>query len=258
MIGKSVALGVGGLAVLAAMTMSSQASAQEPGFGAAGQMAFSADRLFGINMGSSTVTIKDKASGQEAEYEYKSTGISLLWSGNGASEVPSASQIPRLSFDYFVIDGLSVGGSLGYLSRTGSGKRTKPTETPEEDDPSQSAFAFAPRVGYALMFTDMIGFWPRGGFTYWQSKLEDKNVNQGTGAVTTSTYKYSALDLNIELPFIFTPAKGFALTAGPVVDYSLMGKVDTEIDPTPPGYVADEVKFKTLNLGLAFGVLGYF
>ncbi|MBI5532315.1 MAG: hypothetical protein HY898_06355 [Deltaproteobacteria bacterium] len=254
MIRKLAALGLGGLVAAAALSISSQASAEDK-FGVAGGMVISADRMFGIHMNSVTRTEKDAATGVEGETKGSTTSIALLWNSQGSGDTLNVSQIPRLSFDYFVIDGLSVGGSLGYASLSGKYKQTKPQESPETDLPSTSAFAFAPRVGYAIMFTDMIGIWPRGGITYWSSKTESKSQ---TTPVVTTTDKTSGLDLNIEGMLVIVPAPHFAFTLGPVIDFGLTGSSETERSPDPNPAPKNDITLKHTNFGLAFGLLGYF
>jgi hypothetical protein len=57
-------------------------------------------------------------------------------------------QFPRVGFDYFVIDGLSVGASAGMAFYSGDGS---------------FSYALLPRVGYAFDLSKTFEFWPRGG-----------------------------------------------------------------------------------------------
>lgn len=253
MIRKLAALGLGGLVAAAALSISSQASAEDK-FGVAGGMVISADRLFGINMNTQTTTTKGMNGQPDSESQVSSTSIALLWNVPAAASGINVSAIPRLSFDYFVIDGLTVGGSLGYISVSGKQKATKPVESPEVDTPKTSAFAFAPRVGYALMFTDIIGIWPRGGITYYS--LSTENTSQGANPVTTKNTD-SGLDLNIEGMLVVAPAPHFAFTVGPVIDFGLTGSSKQDITPDP-GTPKPDITQKHNNFGLAFGLLGYF
>jgi hypothetical protein len=241
MVRKLAAVGVGSLLALAALFVSNGAQAQDK-FGSQGQMVFSADRLFGVSANSTT--IKQEANGQTTETTNSTTGISLLWGNNAAGDnsVP-VSAIPRLSFDYFVIDGLTVGGSLGYYTSSGTTK----SGGVSSDLPNTSGFAFAPRVGYALMFTDMIGFWPRGGLTYWQGKSETVGTNK-----TTTTI--SGFDVNIEVPFVISPTPHFAFTVGPLLDLGLSGSYKQESGGQT---LSPEPSIKHTNIGLVAGILGY-
>ncbi|MCH2108347.1 MAG: hypothetical protein MK135_03390 [Polyangiaceae bacterium] len=81
-------------------------------------------------------------------------GIETAGSTNfGMTILPNRTQMnfqfARVGFDYFVINGLSIGGTAGMQFATQG---------------SSSAFAFVPRVGYAFALSRKIDFWPRGGF----------------------------------------------------------------------------------------------
>lgn len=65
-----------------------------------------------------------------------------------ASANPGILQFPRVGFDYFVIDGLSIGGNAG-MSYLGWNDAL--------------FWMFLPRVGYAFALTPKLDFWPRGG-----------------------------------------------------------------------------------------------
>lgn len=86
------------------------------------------------------------------------TGLGLTFN-NGNAEFgtgiligsPLPMQFPRIGVDYFVIDGLSIGGTLG-LSYYTAGE--------------QFQAAVLPRVGYAFSLSQQIDFWPRGGIGF--------------------------------------------------------------------------------------------
>jgi hypothetical protein len=281
MIRKLTVLAVGGLAALAALSVSNQAAAGDETFGKQGQMAFSADRLFGVNFNKFTTNYKQNSpNGQtEAEWEDSSTQVGLLWSQSTASYSafngtgldgttrPNPSAIPRLSFDYFVIDGLTLGGSLGYISLGGTQSVTKfntpagpAALPPDHDHTSVTGFAFAPRVGYAYMFNDVIGIWPRGGFTYFHYSSETKQYNGQNAVDHTDKESFGGLDLNLEAMLVISPVRHFAFVVGPVFDLGLTGGVDISRDPPDPNNTlpAPDISVKHTNFGLTSGLLGYF
>lgn len=139
--------------------------------------------------------------------------------------------LPRLGFDGFVIDGLSIGGTLGIY--TGS-----------VEDTDATSFLVSPRVGYATYFSDSVGIWPRGGFSFYSLKLSNDNAD---GDATT---RYFAFD--VEAPFLFNLADWLAIHAGPTIDVSLTGT--TEVD-TPVGN--REVDMSLFAFGLAAGITGF-
>ena len=113
-----------------------------------------------------------------------------------------------------------------------------------------------------MMFDDTLGLWLRGGITYlnYKSKSEDE---QGT-VTTENTDSGNFLDLTLEVPFIISPVPNFAITAGPVIDFPLAGKFKSEQKQTDSASgqtqtVEQESEYtKTQNIGLAFGLMGWF
>jgi hypothetical protein len=199
------------LALSLVSSISALAAAQE--LGQKGDAVFSADRLMGI-----TGTHVEGELGP-ADYDNDWTSLSFGWR---ASPETSPFDIPRLSFDYLVIDHLSIGGSLGYLSV----------------DPDQgneySAFLLNPRVGYAYAFGRVVGIWPRAGFTYHTLDVDDGIEEKGFA-------------LSLECPFTATH---FAFHVGPTFDVDLFG----DRDPSPID--SGDRTFRTF--GLNAGILGWF
>src|SRR6187549_1027629 len=94
----------------AALLVSSSAWAQT--FGEKGQIAISAERLFGFTYDSARVTQNGQDSkASVTHFSLLSSPVTLnignngVWAGYGS---------PRVAGDYFVIDRLSVGAALGY------------------------------------------------------------------------------------------------------------------------------------------------
>ena len=158
---------------LAAVTLPRTASAQA--FGNQGDLAFSAERLMGIDF---------------YDEEFSATVIGLGISRFAVSPY----HLARLGVDYFVIDNLSVGGSIGFGLVDPEGARN-----------TTSGAMIAPRVGYALEFSKVFGFWPRGGFTY---------RNFGSDEEFAFT---------LEAMFYAAPVEHFAITFGPLMDLGIAG-----------------------------------
>jgi hypothetical protein len=212
MIGAAVALGAG--PALAQAT-----------FGPQGTAAFSGDRLFGFY--SVNVEVEPPAPSPSFEYEYTTFGIA--WQGPNHR---SPYTVPRLSFDYFVIDSLSIGGSIAYAS-------FDEDEPGNDDDDDSSAFLFAPRVGYVWMFSDVIGFWLRGGFTY--HSYDDEGV--------IGDFEEHAFALTVDPVFVITPVTHFGFVVGPLLDVSITGERES-------GGVDADISYT--NFGIAAGVIGWF
>lgn len=270
MIRKLIALGVGGAAALAAMTMSAEALAQtavgDRLDGEGVKFIFSADRMFGLNWSKHKIVNEyppePGVPGTEDEFSYSQTSFSLLWpTTNGYQGYPNIAAIPRLSFDAKVFMGLTVGGSMGVMVYNGTYAQEKnrsggPLDA--DDDYSGTAFVLAPRVGWVMMFTDLFGLWPRLSLNYYTAKTETTNVAGGNKI--TNKYSVWGMGTSIEVPLILAPTQHFAFTAGPVFDWYPFGKHDHEMEPPQPAtpYDLKETRVSFINLGFTFGLLGWF
>lgn len=190
------------------------ASAQE--LGAKGDVVFSVDRLMGI-----TGTHEAGQAGP-TEYHDDFTAISFGWR---ATPDGSPFDVPRFAFDYLVTDHISIGGALGYAS----------VDADQQDD--YSTFVIAPRVGYAYAFGRVVGIWPRGGFTYHSTSV-DNGIDEKGFALT------------LECPFTFSPTSHFAFHIGPTFDIDMFGSRD----PFP--IEKEDHTFRTF--GVNAGLLGWF
>jgi hypothetical protein len=159
--------------------------------------------------------------------------------GNGGldtSDSRSMFMAPRIGLDYFIIDGLSLGGSLMVWS-VGYNDANSP------NDGSITNFLFAPRVGYAYMFGDVVGIWPRGGLSYVHG-----SVNPDPGGGNSSHY----FAFNIDVPLIIAPVKTFAFTVGPIFDVTFGGSQTDRGRPVP-----EQTRDASLLLfGLSVGIVG--
>jgi hypothetical protein len=188
--------------------------AGERTFGNAGELVISAERLVGISRTARQTNIggvKDKSSVNRAN---------VLLNQNGD---PYSYSHARLAFDYFAIDGLSLGGALGFSANSG--------------DNANREFIIAPRVGYALMFSDSVGLWPRVGVTY-----QDQKTNVGVSGI---------LAVTVEANLVIVPVEHAAITIGPTVDAGLGGK----LNPKGPETKSD---FKQDELGIQMGLSLFF
>jgi hypothetical protein len=192
-------------AAFAAAAMLASSSAWAQNFGEKGQIAISAERLFGFTYDSARVTVNGQDSkGSVTHFSLLSSPVTVNIGGNG---VWAGYGSPRVAGDYFVIDRLSVGAALGYahwsLTTQPAGPGANETTT------TGDSFTFAPRAGYLFMFNDKIGIWPRGGFTY-----------RTFSAANQSGHDFA---LTIEAPFAFTLIPHVVFWGGPTLDLGLTG-----------------------------------
>jgi hypothetical protein len=233
----SIALGVSGTALA------------DGSFGKGGQMVLSAERIFGVNI-TSTTTEDSAGTGKTTDTR---TNLALFWPPLAA--IPSPYSIPHLAFDYIIPGGFSIGGSIGFNSSSGTTK-TEPTGgmSTEHDDASVTVLAFAPRAGYAMPLAPFVAFWPRAGITYYSIKTETTSTG---AAPTTTTTTLSGIGLNLEPMFVLSPTDHFGIVGGPVIDIPLSGTTSTERTPQVGAASADN-KVKFMDYGITVGVLGYF
>jgi hypothetical protein len=135
----------------------------------------------------------------QADLELSFEGHSV--SDNGGS---STDLIVQPAADYFVIDNLSVGGLVGLDVHSDNGTTT--------------TFSVAPRVGYDIVLTDSISFWPDVFLAYSHTSLPN---DRDSAAVTIGAFA----------PFLFHPVQHFFLGLGPNFSTDLSrdngGKVTT-------------------------------
>lgn len=158
-------------------------------------MVISAERMFGI------FGIARDYEGVDDNDEPDDFGIGFLTQGVHLSPIT----LPRVAIDVFVINHLSLGGSLGLYSH---------------DLNNASGVVFSPRVGYAIDFNQRFGFWPKGGFTYYTLNNPDRRH----------------FSLSLEGAFYFMPNPAVGFTATPFLDLGLGGEDDNR-GPNGTDYV---------------------
>jgi hypothetical protein len=188
--------------------------------GSKGDAIFSAERLFGVRGEHWT---EDRPAPQ-GRLEVTDTIIAF-----GFATVHVPYNIPRLAFDYMVIDKLSIGGSLGF-SHSDVETNDDGTSVPA------NAFLLAPRIGFLHMFGRVAGIWPRGGFVYHSASADQQ-------------YKESGFGLNLECMFPIVMAGHFGMEIGVTFDQSLTGRRD------PENGVAYDIAYR--SIALQFGLLGW-
>jgi hypothetical protein len=226
----------GSLALFGTLLLPAAANAQD--FGTAGRFAIAAERITSINHSSTTQEAEDSDASTTTSY----TNIALF-----TGSLNSGYSVPRVGFDYFVTDGLSVGAALGIVHTSSSVELDTGETTIESDGPTLSGFLFSPRIGYALMFEDNIGIWPRAGITY---------VGAGSESDDGDEFSSKLWAFSLEVPFVFVPVPHVAFTAAPALDLGLSGS--SEFDPDDPGDPTIESDYKTTDFGLHLGMLAYF
>ncbi len=206
--------------------------------GAQGTKVLGVDRAVGLHTYSVTV---EPDGGGELTVSGSSVAIPFGFSYTGEDTVgvnPGA--VPRLGFDYFIRDNVSIGGTIGYYSVSGE----TDTGGGSTDLPNISGHAIHLRAGYVLPIWGVY-FWPRGGLQYVFSHTEIDAIDYDL--------TWSALDLTAE-PVFFLPlgSSGFGVLAGAVFDFALAGTFRQE-----DGGNTVEGDTQLSNIGLVAGLIGY-
>jgi len=225
-------LGCAGAAATALLAHEADAHAQGR-FGDKGQLAITAENLF--EFGTERYGQSDVAIGETSTTVNR---LGFLFSHCGPSP-----RCPQVGGYYFVIPSLSIGATLGYESRGGTTTTTRVNGmTVSVTPPNDSTFVFIPKVGYALMLGQVVGFWFRGGLGYF--------YEGGSGAgQDSSSYWFLSGDADL----VVSPFHNFAFYAGPQFDLSFTG---SHTQPAPMNSrVSIDASFRDFGLGL--GLIGY-
>jgi hypothetical protein len=215
-------------------------------FGDARQMAITAENLFGLS--TETVTQHDLPPAPFADRTDTSTRIGFLFGSHEGATVPSGI---RVGVHYFIIPSLSLGGTLGFESRGGS--MTRRVAVPQGvgiatvSKQSDTAFVFLPKVGYALMFSDVLGFWFRGGLGYANDTSHPDQVAPAHDSLSFWLASAEAL-------FVVAPVPHFGFYVGPGAELSFIGSFDSTDDQgLTTSYSASYRRF-----AIDTGLIGYF
>jgi hypothetical protein len=221
---RSAALFAGVL--LSGMALAPRARADEPApFGRRHDVVIAGERILGVGHATQRATFGESAETSSETY------VSLLGSTSAPGAVYS---VPRAGVDLFAVDGLSVGGSLGfgYTSITPA----NPINSMYRE--TRSRFVATARVGYAVALSARVSLWPRLGATY----VKSTSPIQGLGGFVY--YAFTA-----EVPVIVTVRPHLHLGIGPTIDVGIAG--------SPTGFETSSI-FRQTEIGFQGMVAGSF
>ena len=229
-----------GMVGVAGVLLVSSSAGAEP-LGKPGQLALSAERLFGFS--TTTTTQKDKDSNVEVSDSV--TGFGAL------SAYPAHPfNVPRLGIDYLPIEGLTVGGSISFMAYSLS----RDIDGTEGDGGTMTIFGIFPRAGYAMMFNETLGIWPRGGISYFTQSTKTDVTDPLSGEKDTYKYSRSELALTLEAHLVITPVDHVGITLGPTLDIGLTGGDKNEF-PNAPNTESD---LSSMIFGIQAGLAAWF
>jgi hypothetical protein len=233
-----VALGTAGAAAGAFLAREADAQAQAR-FGDKGQLAITGENLFSLSserFGDSLLN--------NVETSTTVNRFGFLFSRCGAADggsLPSP-RCTQVGGHYFIIPSLSIGATLGYESRGGTQTGPVGQAIVTRDLRDESSFAFLPKVGYALMFSQVVGFWFRGGPGYFHD-----------GSSQNGEQSHSYWLLSGDALFVVSPFQHFAFYVGPGFDFSFSG---TRTETNQMG-VKTSWGASYRDFGVGLGLIGY-
>jgi hypothetical protein len=199
----------------------------------------SAERLFGLSFAQET---HENQNPPEPSTEIETTSTNIGLGTNVLVHSPYVQ--PQFGFDVFVIDHLSVGAALSYWQATGESQETG---QPSENLADIALFRITPRVGYGMMFTDIIGLWARGGLTYYNLSSESD-----TGTESSS----NGLAITLEGLLMIAPIDHVGIHLGPTFDIGITGEDET--NPAAPGVATVTEDDKNSQFGAMAGLSVWF
>jgi hypothetical protein len=192
-VGLILGLGLG-------LGLAPRARADQPArFGRRHDVVVGAERILGVGHATQNALYGETAEASSQNY------VSIL----GSTSAPGALySVPRAAVDFFVVDGFSVGGSLGfgYTSITPA----NPINSMYRE--TRSRFVAAVRAGYAFPLSARAWVWPRLGATF----VKATSPLQGLGGA-----QYYAV--TAELPVTFAVLPRLVIGLGPTLDLGIMG-----------------------------------
>jgi hypothetical protein len=213
-------------------------AAATPGVGH-GTVMVSAERLFGLSF-----SHESTATGN-GDVSQNNTNFTLLYSA--ASTVHMT---PRVAIDFAPIDGLTVGGAIGFGVGNLGGERTRNNATTTTDGPTSTWVVLSPRAGYVLGLSSLAKLWLRGGFTYfWQN-------TDFPGTPDTSS-RLTGLSLDLEPTLLLAAFDHLGFTASVLVNLPLTGSITSEIS-AGGATTSTSVDHTIRNVGLVAGMVGSF
>lgn len=201
------------------------------------------ERVTNIIGWSATQTVEVNAvpgfgTSQTVDLERAGTDVSFMGSGGVSTNLFS---VPRVAFDGMFANGLTLGGSIGYLVASGehqalSGFST--TQTVKIEDPTASLFVFAPRLGIMIQASPYMGVWLRGGISRLSASTEAREIDDSTGEQLTSTVTstLTLVNLTLDPQLVFAPVPHVGITLGALLDIGVSGTLERSTSPQERDY----------------------
>jgi hypothetical protein len=262
------AVGASAFVMLTASLAHAQAApGTAQGFGQQGEFIFSADRLFPLFAYShvSEGQANNDPNVQSDTVSVNQTSLSFFWGLNGSilNGTSTFFTVPRLGFDYTIVDKVTVGGDLiGFFTLGGSTNdhvvyKDGHTVDTSAGAPSTTVLGIAPRGGYVLGLNDIFAIWLRGGFSYYHGALKSNQTDGNGNVIATTTDSLNVFAIDLDPQFVIAPVPHFAFTVGPAIDIPLGGSASTEVDAGGQSRTTS-FDYSQFNFSINAGLMGWF
>lgn len=216
------------------------------------QVLLSAERLFGYAHTWTDLTPTQYQGSSISGVERSGTGDTLAFLGNSGD----ASLDPKLGVDFSVGGGVTVGGTLLYgyhaSESTLEDSRQGASSTERKSKgPRSSTFGVGARVGYLVMFNDVVGIWPRAGLSY-STATTTTYSSTGTSSVETEV-NANSVSVDPDVMLVVSPVPHFAFLFGVGGTVAVTGGYTVKT----AGSTEEEGDASGGAIGIAAGLLGY-
>jgi hypothetical protein len=192
--------------------------------------------------------------GEPITFHDKDTTFGFLWSPStgtnltvgGGVTVPKPYNVPRIGFDYAVVNGFTLGGAIGYLGNWNSTETIQPGVTNAVDGPKTDVLLLSPRAGYVLDLAHSVALWLRGGFTYWSISVDPRDASG-------RTFGANGFALTLEPQLVLSPIDHVGISLAFDADIPLSGSFKTTF-----GGVTTSQNTSVTNVGITAGLLVWF
>ncbi len=252
------------LGVLLTAPLASAQAAAGGAFCQQGQFIVSADRLFPL-FEYTRVSQDAFAPGAGVNKDVTTTtqtSLGFLWGGT-LPAVETFYTVPRVGFDYTIVDHVTVGGEIiAFFTLGGSASRevdrtNNTSTTTNTDQPAWTVFGIAPRGGYVLGLTDVFSVWLRGGFSFYTAN-QKSTFTDPTGAKTTTTVNVQQFAIDLDPQLVITPIHHFGFTVGLTGDIPIGGGHSQEVVAPNGNSVNQSAPSSLAYIGVTAGMLGWF
>jgi hypothetical protein len=255
--------------LLAAPLAGAQHRGGDESFGDRGQFIVSADRLFELfaYQQYSFDEFTPNGGDNKTVQSVTQTSVGLFWGSTfiqGAQGVQNVYAVPRLGFDYTIVNNVTVGGELiAFFTIGGSNNtehdRANTSVTDHNGQPGFTTFGAAVRGGYILQMSDTFAFWFRGGFSDYAATQKSTNTFGNVTTEITLGYKQFAIDVDPKV--VWTPFRHVGFTAGLTADIPIGGEHWSDTNVSGPNMSASQHSSAPSSfafVGVTMGTLVWF